>query len=161
MSLGTLRRECLDHLIVLDEQHLASVLHECVAYYNRERPHRTLGLQTPEPRRRPNKLLAAAPIAVDGLDGCLDHASGVDGLRTHGSNQPAESCRAPAQWLGNSVPRAEASSGHKRIVATSIPYSPPLGSQTDTLERAEQKHARSTPRFPRLLRGSAISRRRC
>ncbi|MDQ6674124.1 MAG: transposase [Chloroflexota bacterium] len=45
---GTLRRECLDHLIILDEQHLLSVVREFVAYYNQDRPHRTLGLQTPE-----------------------------------------------------------------------------------------------------------------
>jgi transposase InsO family protein len=51
--IGTLRRECLDHLIVLDEQHLASVLSEFVRYYNEDRPHRTLGLQTPELRSRP------------------------------------------------------------------------------------------------------------
>jgi transposase InsO family protein len=51
--IGTLRRECLDHVIVLDEQHLRSVLAEFVRYYNHERPHRTLGLQTPEPRVRP------------------------------------------------------------------------------------------------------------
>jgi hypothetical protein len=42
-----LRRECLDHLILLDEQHLRSALTEFVRYYNQERPHRTLGLQTP------------------------------------------------------------------------------------------------------------------
>jgi len=51
--IGTLRRECLDHLIVLDEQHLMAVLREFVAYYNQERPHRTLGLQTPELSLRP------------------------------------------------------------------------------------------------------------
>ena len=51
--IGTLRRECLDHLIVVDEQHLASVLSEFVRYYNQDRPHRTLGLQTPEARLRP------------------------------------------------------------------------------------------------------------
>jgi transposase InsO family protein len=50
--IGTLRRECLDHLIVLDEHHLASVLREFVAYYNQSRPHRTLGLQTPESKPR-------------------------------------------------------------------------------------------------------------
>ncbi|TME41188.1 MAG: hypothetical protein E6I75_03690 [Chloroflexi bacterium] len=50
--IGTLRRECLDHLIILDEHPLLSVLCEFVAYYNQERPHRTLGLQTPEPRHR-------------------------------------------------------------------------------------------------------------
>ena len=51
--IGTLRRECLDHLIVLNERHLSSVLREFVAYYNAERPHRTLGLQTPEATPRP------------------------------------------------------------------------------------------------------------
>ena len=51
-------RECLDHIIVLNEQHLRSVLTDFVRYYNRERPHRTLGLQTPEPRPRPT----AGPI---------------------------------------------------------------------------------------------------
>jgi transposase InsO family protein len=50
--IGTLRRECLDHMIVLDEQHLLCVLREFVAYYNSERPHRTLGLQTPEQQPR-------------------------------------------------------------------------------------------------------------
>jgi putative transposase len=45
--IGTLRRECLDHLIVLDEQHRSSVLRKFVHYYNTECPHRTLGLQTP------------------------------------------------------------------------------------------------------------------
>jgi hypothetical protein len=40
-------------MIVLDEHHLSSVLHEFMTYYNRDRPHRTLGLQTPEPRPHP------------------------------------------------------------------------------------------------------------
>jgi transposase InsO family protein len=56
--IGTLRRECFDHVIVLDKQHLRSVLTEFVQYYNQERPHRTLGQQTPEPRLR----LATGPI---------------------------------------------------------------------------------------------------
>ena len=34
--IGTLRRECLKHLIVLSEQHLASVLTEFVRYYNQD-----------------------------------------------------------------------------------------------------------------------------
>jgi transposase InsO family protein len=46
--IGTLRRECLDHLIVLNEQHLVSVLAEFVRYYNQDRPHRALGLQPPK-----------------------------------------------------------------------------------------------------------------
>src|SRR5262249_5371141 len=49
----SIRRESLDHLIVLNEQHLRSVLTEFVRYDNRDRPHRTRGLRTPEPRLRP------------------------------------------------------------------------------------------------------------
>src|SRR5439155_12625913 len=36
--IGTLRRECLDHLIILNESHLQSVLREFVGSYNAERP---------------------------------------------------------------------------------------------------------------------------
>jgi putative transposase len=35
-------------MIVRDEHHLLSVLREFVTYYNQERPHRTLRLQTPQ-----------------------------------------------------------------------------------------------------------------
>jgi transposase InsO family protein len=38
---------------VLHEQHLASVLTEFVRYYNQDRPHRTLRLDTPEVKLRP------------------------------------------------------------------------------------------------------------
>jgi hypothetical protein len=39
--------------MVLDEQHLHAVLGEFMEYYNKERPHRSLGLQTPVPTLRP------------------------------------------------------------------------------------------------------------
>jgi putative transposase len=45
--IGTLRRECLDLVIVINEQHLRRVLREYAAHYYGARPHRTLGLQTP------------------------------------------------------------------------------------------------------------------
>ena len=45
--IGTLRRECTDHIIVLGEQHLRGVLREYVAYYNELRPHRSLLLEAP------------------------------------------------------------------------------------------------------------------
>ncbi len=44
---GTLRRECLDHIIVLNEGHLLSVLREFTGYYNLDRPHRSLALAPP------------------------------------------------------------------------------------------------------------------
>ncbi len=52
-AIGTLRHECLDYVIPLDEAHLRALLAEYADYYNRDRPHRTLRLQTPRPRERP------------------------------------------------------------------------------------------------------------
>jgi transposase InsO family protein len=43
----TFRRECVDHIIPLGEQHLRGVLREYVDYYNATRPHRTLALEPP------------------------------------------------------------------------------------------------------------------
>jgi transposase InsO family protein len=47
--LGTTRRECLDFLIPLSERHLRRVLLEWRDYYNRARPHSSLGPSVPEP----------------------------------------------------------------------------------------------------------------
>jgi putative transposase len=46
---GTVRRECLDHLLITGRQQLLRVLHVYVRHYNRHRPHRGLGLSAPEP----------------------------------------------------------------------------------------------------------------
>ena len=45
---GTIRRECLDFLIPLNERHLRSFLKEWVAHYNKGRPHFGLGPGIPE-----------------------------------------------------------------------------------------------------------------
>ena len=45
--LGSVRRECLDHLLILGEHHLRRVLREYVAYFNRARPHQGLGQAIP------------------------------------------------------------------------------------------------------------------
>src|SRR5947209_737225 len=37
--LGSVRRECLDHLLILHQRHLGRVLREYVDYYNHARPH--------------------------------------------------------------------------------------------------------------------------
>jgi transposase InsO family protein len=45
--IGTLRRECVDHTIPLNERHLRRLLLEYAEHYNGTRPHRTLELQPP------------------------------------------------------------------------------------------------------------------
>ena len=49
--IGTLRRECLDHMIILSEKHLYSVLAEYINdYYNVSRTHMSLEKDSPVPR---------------------------------------------------------------------------------------------------------------
>jgi putative transposase len=50
---GTVRRECLDWLLIVNRRHLQHVLREFVDHYNCHRPHRALGLAPPEPRHPP------------------------------------------------------------------------------------------------------------
>jgi putative transposase len=49
---GTLRRECLDHVIVLGEQHLRRILRKYLEYYHSSRTHLALDKDAPEPRER-------------------------------------------------------------------------------------------------------------
>ncbi len=48
--LGSLRRECLDQVLVLNEQHCRKVLSRYARYYNRSRTHLALAKDAPEPR---------------------------------------------------------------------------------------------------------------
>jgi putative transposase len=48
--IGTLRRECLDQMIILNERHLDRVLREYLDYYHRHRTHRALDHDCPVPR---------------------------------------------------------------------------------------------------------------
>jgi hypothetical protein len=49
--IGSIRRECTDHLIVLNEEHLRRILAKFATYYNGWRPHVSLGKDAPN--RRP------------------------------------------------------------------------------------------------------------
>jgi putative transposase len=48
--IGSIRRECLDHLIILNETHLRGVLQSYIRYYNTQRTHLGIGKDSPEPR---------------------------------------------------------------------------------------------------------------
>ena len=69
--IGTLRRECLDHLILLGERHTQRVLDEFVEYYNEERPHQGLGGERPTHSLR---LVGTGPVEARAHLGGLHHS---------------------------------------------------------------------------------------
>lgn len=62
--LGSVRRECLDQMLIFGEWQLYRVIREYVDYFNRARPHQGLGQRIPEgptavPREaKPGKIIA-------------------------------------------------------------------------------------------------------
>ncbi len=49
--IGSIRRECLDHIVVFSERHLGRILDAYTAYYNQVRPHLSLNKDAPVTRR--------------------------------------------------------------------------------------------------------------
>ncbi len=66
--IGSIRRECLDHLIILGENHLRQILREYVRYYNESRPHLSLERNAPSPRSIEPPALGAV-LAVPQVSG--------------------------------------------------------------------------------------------
>ena len=61
--IGTLRRECLDRMLILGRRHLEAVLAEYLQHHNSHRPHRSLGQRSPaEPDTNP-AVLAEVDLA--------------------------------------------------------------------------------------------------
>jgi putative transposase len=67
-AIGSIRRECLDHLIILGERHLRSILKNYVNYYNVSRPHLSLERNAPVPRSIEPPALGAI-VAVPQVGG--------------------------------------------------------------------------------------------
>jgi putative transposase len=67
--IGSIRRECLDHVIVLHERHLRRLLTEYFQYYHHWRTHRALDMDCPVPRpiQRPEVGLIKEVPEVGGL----------------------------------------------------------------------------------------------
>ena len=48
--IGSIRRECLDHIIIVNERHLRGVLSSYFQYHHKSRTHLSLGKDCPQPR---------------------------------------------------------------------------------------------------------------
>jgi transposase InsO family protein len=69
--IGSIRRECLDHVIVFDERSLRRILASYVDYYHRSRTHLSLGKDSPDPR--PVEPPAMGPVVAVRQVGGLHH----------------------------------------------------------------------------------------
>ena len=69
--IGSIRRECLDHVIILNEKHLQSILQSYFDYYHHSRIH--LGLNKDTPILQVNHPSGNGPIRSIPLVGGLHH----------------------------------------------------------------------------------------
>jgi len=67
--IGSIRRECLDHVVVFGEQHLRNLLHSYQKYYNENRTHLSLDKDAP----LSHAVTAQGRIAVSPVLGGLHH----------------------------------------------------------------------------------------
>ncbi|UCF05899.1 MAG: transposase [bacterium] len=69
--IGSIRRECLDHIIIFNDKHLRRVLKEYLCYYHESRTH--LGLEKDCPNTRPVQPPDIRPISTEPMVGGLHH----------------------------------------------------------------------------------------
>jgi transposase InsO family protein len=73
--LGSVRRECLDYLLIFSERQLERVLRQYVSYFNTERPHQGIKQSLPDDVGRPRALSAGSgAVHVRPVLGGLHHA---------------------------------------------------------------------------------------
>jgi putative transposase len=69
--IGSVRRECLDHILILNEKHVRRVIREYCAFFNHARPHQGIEQQIPIPSNAidwpeyPHRKVIGMPILND------------------------------------------------------------------------------------------------
>ncbi|MCA1597944.1 MAG: transposase, partial [Chloroflexi bacterium] len=63
--MGSARRECIDHVLLLGEAHLRRALREYVTYFNGARPHQGIAQRVPQPR-----IVSAPSVGARRRSGC-------------------------------------------------------------------------------------------
>jgi len=72
--MGSLRRECLDQILVQDGRHVQRVVSEYTAYFNQERPHQGISQCTPAQYNLPKSKPASGRITSKTILGGLHHS---------------------------------------------------------------------------------------
>jgi transposase InsO family protein len=69
--MGSLRRECMDHILIHDDKHLRQVVNEYTAYFNQERPHQGIDQRIPDQydltKSKPTKGQVTSKAILGGL----------------------------------------------------------------------------------------------
>jgi putative transposase len=68
---GTVRRECLDHVLIFGRRHLQRVLAAYTEHYNRARPHRSIDLHPPDSEPGPERPAGMRVRRRDVLGGLI------------------------------------------------------------------------------------------
>ncbi len=72
--MGSLRRECLDHLLILSTSRLHQIVLEYMTYFNRSRLHQGIEQPILEPKdAQPTEIIASSKIIGHPILGDLHH----------------------------------------------------------------------------------------
>ena len=72
--MGSLRRECLDHMLIHHDQHLQKVVNEYILFFNEERPHQGIEQRIPAYYALPRSNSTKGRIRSKAILGGLHHS---------------------------------------------------------------------------------------
>jgi len=72
--MGSLRRECMDHILIHDDKHLQRVVKEYTAYFTQERPHQGIGQRIPDQYDLSKSKPVSGRITSKAILGGLHHS---------------------------------------------------------------------------------------
>jgi transposase InsO family protein len=72
--MGSLRRECMDHILIHGDNHLQGVVTEYTAYFNQERPHQGIDQRVPDNYDLPKSKPTRGQISSKAILGGLHHS---------------------------------------------------------------------------------------
>jgi Integrase core domain len=107
--IGSIRRECVDHVIALGEQHLRRVLKSYTSYYNSARTHRSLEIR--RSRARFSRLVASCRMPWSADFTTSTPESEVFGTHKHSTGQYDDFARVPRARPGEGCRRRRSQAG--------------------------------------------------